>query len=623
MDLFWQITIVEFLLNVAVFAAAVLLYAPVRAAARRINRESTQAEHAAEGILFGAATALAFLMPIHLDGGASIGGQTILLALAGPLGGMTAAIIAAVIAVSAGSLLVADSAHTAIVSSLISIACGLAFRVALEQRKLSHRAFGYGHLPLLGALSGTGTLIDLWLFDGSAAVIASILPVMASSILAAMILGTLLLHEKQRYFSERKLRESEAHLASSLSLLTATLDSTADGVLALQLSNDAISYNHQFTTMWAIPPAVQERRNRDEILASAASQVLDSKEFLRRTEFLFANPEDDRFDVLELKDGRAIERYVKPQRIEGKTVGVVLNFRDITERKRIQAEIQSVHEQLVEASRQAGKAEIATNVLHNVGNVLNSVNVSATLVADNIKKSRISGLAKAVEMLREHEHDLGDYLSRDPRGTLLPTYLAQLSEHLLADQKTSLKELKCLGENIEHIKEIVATQQTHARAPSMLEVVNVGQLVEEALRGIMTSAIHHKVQVVCDIDDIPQARLDKYKVLQILVNMVSNAKNACNESERTDKCMTVRVRSRDSRVSVAVIDNGVGIPADNLTKIFGHGFTTRTNGHGYGLHSAALTAKQLGGVLRAQSDGVGQGATFTLELPLNPLESPS
>jgi C4-dicarboxylate-specific signal transduction histidine kinase len=110
-------------------------------------------------------------------------------------------------------------------------------------------------------------------------------------------------------------------------------------------------------------------------------------------------------------------------------------------------------------------------------------------------------------------------------------------------------------------------------------------------------------------------------VLQILVNLIRNAKYACDEAGRPDKRLSMRVTKGDELVRIAVRDNGIGIPPENLTRIFGHGFTTKKDGHGFGLHSGALAAKELGGSLTAHSDGVGRGATFTLELPLPTVRS--
>jgi signal transduction histidine kinase len=293
----------------------------------------------------------------------------------------------------------------------------------------------------------------------------------------------------------------------------------------------------------------------------------------------------------------------------------VVDFRDVTLRRRAESELERAHRQLLETSRAAGMAEIAVNVLHNVGNVLNSVNVSAVMVIDGLKRSKLPGLGKAVALLREHESNLGAFLDGDPRGRQLLGFLGQLSEHLLAEQMVSATELNTLSQNIDHIKAIVAMQQTYARGSHVEEVIDVGGLVEDSLRKM--AALHrHGLEVVREFGDMPTAQLDKHKVMQILLNLLNNARQACDESGRAHKRLTLRVGSGNGRISVAVMDNGVGIAAENLTRIFNHGFTTRQGGHGFGLHSAALAAKQMGGLLRAQSDGVGQGATFTLELPL-------
>lgn len=297
---------------------------------------------------------------------------------------------------------------------------------------------------------------------------------------------------------------------------------------------------------------------------------------------------------------------------------VVAIARNITERKSAEAKLEQMHNQLADASRQAGMAEIATNVLHNVGNVLNSVNVSANLVADNVRKSKVSGLARAVALLQEHEADLGAFISEDPKGKLVPGYLAQLAEHLRADQEATLKELESLRGNIDHIKKIVSMQQSYATVSGITETVSVIDLVEDSLRMNEGSCSRHGIKTVREYGEVPPIKVDKHRVLQVLVNLLRNAKHACDDSGRSDKRMTVRVASADGRVRISVIDNGVGIEPENMKKIFNHGFTTRKSGHGFGLHSGALAAKEMDGSLTAHSDGPQQGAIFTLELPLQP-----
>ena len=289
---------------------------------------------------------------------------------------------------------------------------------------------------------------------------------------------------------------------------------------------------------------------------------------------------------------------------------------DITERKRAQAELENLHKQLVDASRQAGMAEVATNVLHNVGNVLNSVNISTGLIVESVRKSRASSLARVVVLLREHAHDLGEFITNDSRGKHVPAHLAQLSEHLLAEQAANVRELDSLRRNVEHIKQIVAMQQNYASFGGVKEMINVADLVEDSLRLIAGALSRHDVEVIREFAPVPPMNVEKHKVLQIMVNLLRNAKHACQESERADKRLTVRVANGEGRIRISVIDNGVGIPPENLTRIFNHGFTTRKAGHGFGLHSGALAAKEMGGSLTVHSDGAGQGAAFTLELPL-------
>ena len=290
---------------------------------------------------------------------------------------------------------------------------------------------------------------------------------------------------------------------------------------------------------------------------------------------------------------------------------------DITERKLAEAELEQAQKKLVDTSHQAGMAEVATGVLHNVGNVLNSVNVSATLVMDHLKKSKAGSLTRVVAMLHEHAADLGAFLAGDPKGKQLPAYLEQLAGHLANEQIVSIKELELLRQNIDHIKDIVAMQQSYAKVSGVLETVKVIDLIEDALRMNAGALVRHDVQLVREYHEhAPEITVEKHKVLQILVNLIRNAKYACDESNRHDKRLTVRVTNGDDRVRIAVADNGMGIPPENLTRIFAHGFTTKKDGHGFGLHSGALAAKELGGALHVHSEGSNRGATFTLELPI-------
>jgi signal transduction histidine kinase len=164
-------------------------------------------------------------------------------------------------------------------------------------------------------------------------------------------------------------------------------------------------------------------------------------------------------------------------------------------------------------------------------------------------------------------------------------------------------------------------QQSCAKISGVTETIQVADLVEDALRMNAGVLARQEVKLLREFSHVPPIVVEKHKVLQILMNLIRNAKYACDDSGRPDKQIKLRVAPTENGVGIAVIDNGVGIPSENLARIFTFGFTTRKGGHGFGLHSGALAAKEMGGSLAAQSDGPGLGATFTLELPLQPPEA--
>ncbi len=315
-----------------------------------------------------------------------------------------------------------------------------------------------------------------------------------------------------------------------------------------------------------------------------------------------------------------VEVSLTPITYQGKTILHCL-WRDLTERKQAEAERNRLNQELIETSRLAGMADVATGVLHNVGNVLNSVNVSGQLVAERVKTSRISGLSKAVALIEQHADDLATFITADERGKLLPEFLRALSEQLDSERGFVMEELDTLMKNVEHIKEIVNMQQSFATTSGVTIPVSLTDLAEDGLKTNDASFLRHNVTVLREYEELPQVTTDRHKVLQILVNLIGNAKQALAAADADEKRLTLRVvRSHKNRVAVEVEDNGVGISTDNLSRIFQHGFTTKKKGHGFGLHSSALAAKELGGALTAHSDGHGQGATFTLELPFTHAE---
>jgi signal transduction histidine kinase len=292
--------------------------------------------------------------------------------------------------------------------------------------------------------------------------------------------------------------------------------------------------------------------------------------------------------------------------------------RDIAARKEAEARLGEMHRTLVDVSRHAGMAEIATGVLHNVGNTLNSVNISTTLLADLLRKSRVASLVKVAQLLREHATELDTFLTADPQGKKLPGYLIALSESLVDEREALSQEVLALTESVEHIKSVVTMQQKHARTGGAIEQLHVPQLIDEALRLHAISLERLGISVEREYAEVPPILVDRHKLLQILINLLSNARHALVESQRQDKRLIIRVRqaSDEPRLLIDIADNGVGISSENLQRIFAQGFTTKKTGHGFGLHISALTATEMKGRLACTSPGPGHGATFTLELPL-------
>lgn len=272
--------------------------------------------------------------------------------------------------------------------------------------------------------------------------------------------------------------------------------------------------------------------------------------------------------------------------------------------------------ELIETSRLAGLAEMATGVLHNIGNALNSVNTSCSVAADLVRKSKVAQLSRAVQMLSENKDRLGDFLVNDPKGKLLPDFLGQVSAHLVSEQGSLLKELDQLRATIDHINQIVAAQQSYAHVSALTEEIDTLELMEFALKLSEASLVRHSITVRRAFASVPKIKAQRQKAVQILVNLIRNAKDAMDEEAPQEKILTLELAAgAPGRVLLKIGDNGKGIDPANLSRIFAFGFSTKKGGHGFGLHNSALAAREMGGSLSAQSEGPHRGSTFILELP--------
>ncbi|PTX94431.1 PAS domain-containing sensor histidine kinase [Opitutus sp. ER46] len=367
-----------------------------------------------------------------------------------------------------------------------------------------------------------------------------------------------------------------------------------------------------------LPADLVGKSDRDLFADIHADETLADEERIMRT----GEPLIAKLEKVEWRDGRETwsETSKLPLRdAAGAIIGTYGLTHDVTERERVGQELEQAHRALLETSRLAGMAEVATGVLHNVGNVLTSLNVSANVLSGGLRQTKTENLARVAALLAAHEADLATFVTDDPKGRLIPEYIETLSRHLVEERDRLLAEVGGLQQNIDHIKEIITMQQAYATTAGVVEPLAPATLVEDALRMNTGALLRHAVTVVREFQPVPLVRAERGKVLQILVNLIRNAKYAVDDAGRADKIIRIRIESDASGyVRLIVADNGIGITPENITHIFQHGFTTRAigGGHGFGLHSARRAATELKGRLTAESDGPGQGARFTLELPV-------
>lgn len=292
-------------------------------------------------------------------------------------------------------------------------------------------------------------------------------------------------------------------------------------------------------------------------------------------------------------------------------------MRDITERKDAEEALRQSQRKLLETSRLAGMAEVATGVLHNVGNVLNSVNVSGNLITEKLRHSKSEKLSKVAALIEEQGENFSTFVGTDPRGKMLPILVMKIAAALRTEQEQLIAEVESITGHIGHIKQIVSMQQNFAKVGGLMEPLNIASVVEDALKISAVMIERHGITIERDFEKVPLVMADKHKVLQIFVNVLRNAKQAIEEMGSQEKRIVIRIsKSAENKVQIGFKDNGRGIEPANLVRIFSHGFTTKKTGHGFGLHSGALAAKEMGGSLHVHSDGLGKGAEFTLTLPI-------
>jgi NO-binding membrane sensor protein with MHYT domain len=276
---------------------------------------------------------------------------------------------------------------------------------------------------------------------------------------------------------------------------------------------------------------------------------------------------------------------------------------------------ENINREQFEKARQLGMAEISATVLHNVGNVLNSVNVSAQKISEKNLSSQMQGLKKLCDLLNENKANLGSFITEDPRGVKTLAYLNKLAEYWHKEQEWLQQEINTLNKNLEIIKETISTQQNLSKPTSIEQIVSISELLEKAL---LITGFHLNKSIIIQKQyaKLNAIAVDENKLMQVVVNLLRNAKDALMSSATERKVLVITTSLvNNHEILIELSDNGIGVISTDAKKIFTYGFTTKKKGHGFGLHASILAINELGGSINFSSEGLEKGTTFSITLP--------
>lgn len=309
---------------------------------------------------------------------------------------------------------------------------------------------------------------------------------------------------------------------------------------------------------------------------------------------------------------RHVEGIGSTDWVANRVAGIVL---DITARVQSEERESRLQQQLRESSHRAGMAEIATGVLHNVGNVLNSLGIANSIALRELKSLRLDRLQRVNSAIRNNRDSLVAFLTEHECGQYLPDYLGMLTEHLSCNVRAAQTEMHAIDQLLHHLSNVVSAHQALAGVGGLREPVDLRDLAEAALQ--LHAPKLDQIEVVRIYEDLPVVKIDRHKVLQVLVNLVSNARDAIQAGEASSGRIIVRLRLDGDHALLSIEDSGIGMCQEVLSHLWQFGYTTKQNGHGFGLHNSANVARAIGATLDGQSDGPGKGSRFTLRLPVD------
>ena len=384
-------------------------------------------------------------------------------------------------------------------------------------------------------------------------------------------------------------KRTEAELLYQKTLLEAQREASIEGILVVDDKGKMISLNRRFVRMWGIPEDVVASESDEAALQSVLHKLVDPEGFLAKVRKLYAAPMEESRDELKLKDGRTFDRYSAPVRDRGGVqYGRVWFFRDVTERKRAEAELRraavetkrafedlkSAQAQLIRSEKLASIGMLVSGVAHELNNPLNVMYGNLKLLAEECK----SGPPRA-----------GTAKERKLKGMI----------------RDALKAA-------EHAKGVVEDFRGFARDVRTAESVDLNRCLEEAL-ALVRRELRPKIRLVKRLGRIPPVRCLRGQMSQVFLNLLSNAHEAI-EGAGT---ITLTSRRRNGRVVFEISDTGRGMDEEVQRNLFEPFYTTKAPGQGLGLglSISAMILQNHGGEISCKSRP-GKGSSFRLELPI-------
>jgi len=421
---------------------------------------------------------------------------------------------------------------------------------------------------------------------------------------------------------EIKVEERTKQLADSESKFRTLFEESADAIL-VGTENEFLDCNQAMLDMLGCETKEQLRQLKPEDLHPQVQPNGENSNDKLTEIYMRAYTEGSQFFewVAKRLDGSEFytEIVVTSFPLNGRMV-LHKVYRDISERKETEDALRLIQQRLVANAHTAGMAEIATGVLHNIGNILNSVNISTEELSHTLKNSKIDGFRKAQELIDDYQGDLATFFVSHPKGKLIPDYYQTLAHALMEEHQILNEEVRELTDKIGIMRDVISTQQSYAKSSLYTEDVYITSLVEDAIKLQMASLAKHGVKIERHYEDDPKGTVSKVKIIHVLTNLIKNGREAITSAQNNGKRGVLQIRVRHiagNTMEIRIADNGCGILPENLNKIFNHGFTTKDDGHGFGLHTCANFMTEMGGALVAESEGEGKGATFIMRFPLH------